>query len=196
MRYKESDMESLLRTNLVGSMLLSRSVLPYMMKSKRGSIVSIGSVVGERGRAGQSVYAATKSALVGFSRSLAKEMGRYNIRVNMVTPGFIQTEMTEQSIRNVDEFSKRIALQRLGVIEDVSNAVAFLLSDEASYITGAVLPVDGGSELCPVCCVTLVTKYTTNNQQDIILHVGLIGDGIIEHANHHINTMIKIIFRT
>ncbi|KAK8819139.1 hypothetical protein WA538_001715, partial [Blastocystis sp. DL] len=146
LRYKESDMESLLRTNLVGSMLLSRSVLPYMMKSKRGSIVSIGSVVGERGRAGQSVYAATKSALVGFSRSLAKEMGRYNIRVNMVTPGFIQTEMTEQSIRNVDEFSKRIALQRLGVIEDVSNAVAFLLSDEASYITGAVLPVDGGIE--------------------------------------------------
>ena len=151
LRYRESDMESLLRTNLVGTMLLTRSVLPYMMKSKKGSVVSIGSVVGERGRTGQSVYAASKSALVGFSRSLAKEMGRYHIRVNVVAPGFIQTEMTEKSIRNVDAFVEKIALQRLGVVEDVSNAVAFLLSDEASYITGAVLPVDGGIELLSVC---------------------------------------------
>ena len=122
-------------------MIVTQSVLPYMMKSKYGSIVNIGSVVGTGGRAGQSVYAATKSALIGYSRSLAKEMGRYNVRVNVVAPGFIQTEMT-QSIKDRD-----VLLHRIGTVEDVANTVSFLLSDAASYISGTVLHVDGGMEI-------------------------------------------------
>ena len=127
-------------------MLITQSVLPYMMKSKYGSIVNIGSVVGTGGRTGQSVYAATKSALIGYSRSLAKEMGRYNVRVNVVAPGFIQTEMT-QSIKDMDVLLNQIALHRIGTVEDVANTVSFLLSDAASYISGTVLHVDGGMEI-------------------------------------------------
>ena len=95
-------------------MTMTRAVLPYMMKQRGGSIVSIGSIVGSGGRAGQSAYAATKAALVGYSRSIAKEMGRYQIRSNVVIPGFIDTDMTERSIKNKEEVIKRIALGRMG----------------------------------------------------------------------------------
>ncbi|KNB46266.1 3-oxoacyl-(acyl-carrier-protein) reductase [Blastocystis sp. subtype 4] len=145
-KYKHNDIQALIQTNLVGTMIVTQSVLPYMMKSKYGSIVNIGSVVGTGGRAGQSVYAATKSALIGYSRSLAKEMGRYNVRVNVVAPGFIQTEMT-QSIKDRDVLLNQIALHRIGTVEDVANTVSFLLSDAASYISGTVLHVDGGMEI-------------------------------------------------
>ena len=138
MRCKKETMEALFETNTIGTMVMTRTVLPYMMKNKKGSVVSIGSVVGLGGRAGQSAYAATKAALVGYSRSIAKEMGRYNIRSNVVAPGFIDTHMTEESIKDREELMKRIALRRMGSVDDVAEAVAFLLSDKASYITGMV----------------------------------------------------------
>ena len=146
MKYRIDDIQSLIQTNLVGTMLMTQSVLQYMMKSKCGSIVNIGSFVGTGGRAGQSVYAATKSALIGYSRSLAKEMGRYNVRVNVVAPGFIQTEMTK-SIKDMDVLLNQIALHRIGTVDDVANTVSFLLSDAAAYISGTVLHVDGGMEI-------------------------------------------------
>ena len=117
---------------------MTRSVLPYMMKLKSGSIVHIGSIVGEGGRIGQSAYAATKSALLGYSRSIAKEMGRLNIRSNVIEPGFIATQMTDQSIKDQNELIKRISLGRIGTPEDVANSVEFLLSEKSSYITGSV----------------------------------------------------------
>ena len=138
MRCKKETMEALFATNTIGTMTMTRAVLPYMMKQRGGSIVSIGSIVGSGGRAGQSAYAATKAALVGYSRSIAKEMGRYQIRSNVVIPGFIDTDMTERSIKNKEEVIKRIALGRMGRVEDVAEAVTFLLSDKASYITGTV----------------------------------------------------------
>lgn len=138
MRCKKETMEALFETNTIGTMVMTRTVLPYMMKNKKGSVVSIGSVVGLGGRAGQSAYAATKAALVGYSRSIAKEMGRYNIRSNVVAPGFIDTHMTEESVKDREELMKRIALRRMGSVDDVAEAVAFLLSDKASYITGMV----------------------------------------------------------
>jgi 3-oxoacyl-[acyl-carrier protein] reductase len=138
MRYNTNDMNSLIQTNLIGTMCMTKTVLPYMMRSKSGSIVSIGSVVGFGGRSGQVVYAATKSALIGYSRSIAKEMGRYNIRSNIVAPGFIDTEMTQTSIKDKEDLVKKIALRRMGSVEEVASVIQFLLSNEASYITGSV----------------------------------------------------------
>ena len=135
-RFKTSDMNAIIQTNLIGTMVMTRTVLPYMLKMKKGSIVSIGSIVGEGGRIGQSAYAASKSALIGYSRSLAKEMGSRNIRSNVVEPGFIHTKMTENIID--EQLLSRIALGKVGSCEEVANVVDFLLSDEASYVTGSV----------------------------------------------------------
>ena len=140
-RYKTEEMNKLFQTNVIGTMAMTRTVLPYMIKQKKGSIVTIGSIVGEGGRIGQSIYSASKSALIGYSRSLAKEMGRYHIRSNLIEPGFINTQMTEQLLDKDPSLLQRIALGRIGTCEEVANAVRFLLSEEASYITGSVFMI-------------------------------------------------------
>ena len=137
-RAKKSKLEALIETNILGTMSMTQAVLPHMMKQRKGSIVTLGSIVGEGGRVGQSGYAMTKSALLGFSRSVAKEMGRFNVRSNVVEPGFIATDMTEKSVRDREELVKKISLGRMGSVEEVANVVSFLLSDAASYITGSV----------------------------------------------------------
>ncbi|XP_062858135.1 carbonyl reductase family member 4 [Trichomycterus rosablanca] len=139
LRSKAEDMVSVLQTNLLGSMLTCRAALRSML-SKGGAIVNIGSVVGVKGNAGQCVYSASKAGLEGFTRSLAKEVASRNIRVNLVAPGLIRTDMTAGL--NEDEEVKRIPLGRFGEPEEVAHSVLFLL--EAPYITGQVLLVDGG----------------------------------------------------
>lgn len=145
MRMKDAEWEDVLKTNLTAVFRLSRAVLKPMMKARYGRIISIASVVGVSGNAGQTNYAAAKAGMIGFSKSLAQEVGSRNITVNCVAPGFIDTDMT----RALPEAQRqkllaRIPLGRLGTPEDVAHAVAFLASDAASYITGATLHVNGG----------------------------------------------------
>ncbi|KAA0708685.1 Carbonyl reductase family member 4 [Triplophysa tibetana] len=142
LRSKSEDMVSVLHTNLLGSMLTCRAALRSML-SHGGAIVNIGSLVGVKGNAGQSVYSASKAGLEGLTRSLAKEVAARNIRVNLVAPGFIQTDMT--AVLEKEELVKRIPLGRFGEPSEVSQAVLFLL--ESPYITGQILIVDGGLQL-------------------------------------------------
>jgi len=145
MRMKEEDWEEVLSTNLRSVFRLSKACLRGMMKARSGRIISISSVIGSMGNAGQSNYAAAKSGMEGFSRSLAREVGSRNITVNVIAPGFIDTDMTralEESQR--EEMIKGIALQRLGQAEDIAAAVAFLASPAGGYITGQTLHVNGG----------------------------------------------------
>jgi 3-oxoacyl-[acyl-carrier protein] reductase len=141
----ESDWDAVLTVNLKGAFLMSKAVLRGMIKRRRGSIVSISSVVGRRGNAGQANYSAAKAGLIGLTKSLAKEVGSRNVRVNAVAPGYIETDMTaalDESARNA--IINQIPLGRIGSPEGVAEAVAFLAGDSASFITGAVLPIDGG----------------------------------------------------
>ncbi|KAK9956411.1 hypothetical protein ABG768_014146 [Culter alburnus] len=142
LRSKSEDMLSVLHTNLLGSMLTCRGALRSML-SHGGAIVNIGSVVGVKGNSGQCVYSASKAGLEGFTRSLAKEVATRNIRVNLVAPGFIQTDMTEGLEK--EAATRRIPLGRFGEPAEVAQAVLFLL--ESPYITGQVLLVDGGLRL-------------------------------------------------
>ena len=142
---KEEDLDAVLKTNLKGAMLLTKEVLRDMLRAKKGSIINISSIVGLRGNAGQCAYAASKAGLIGFTKSAAREYGAKGIRVNAVAPGFIETEMTASLPDEVkQEYLKGIPLSRFGKPEDVAEAVAFLASDRASYISGQVLSVDGG----------------------------------------------------
>jgi len=139
------DWERVLRTNLTGAYALTKELIRGMMKKRWGRVINISSVVGLMGNAGQANYAASKAGLVGFSKSLARELGSRNITVNVVAPGYIETAMTDALPEVAKEgLSGAIALQRLGTVRDVAAAVLFLASDEAGYITGHTLNVSGG----------------------------------------------------
>ena len=145
MRMKKEDFEQVIDTNLVGTFNVTKNVISYMMKARKGNIVNISSVVGISGNAGQTNYSASKAGIIGFTKSLAKEVASRNIRVNAVAPGFIETNMTDVLKDEVKaEIAKNIPLGRMGNAEDVANAVKFLVSEDSSYITGQVLQVDGG----------------------------------------------------
>jgi len=147
-RMKDEEWDDIQATNLRSVFLLSRAVLRGMMKARAGRIVNVTSVVGFTGNAGQANYAAAKAGMVGFSKSLAREVGSRNITVNCVAPGFIETDMTralaeEQVKRLIDN----VPLGRLGKVEDIAQAVLFLCSPAAAYITGATLHVNGGMHM-------------------------------------------------
>lgn len=144
-RMKDERLERLIQTNLSSVFYTCRATAAMMMKQRYGRIINIGSVAGLRGNAGQCAYAAAKAGLIGFTKSYAREMASRNITVNLVAPGFIDTEMTASFPEaQRDALLSRVPLQRPGTAEEVAAAVAFLASDEAAYITGATLTVDGG----------------------------------------------------
>ena len=145
MRMKKEDFESVIDVNLVGTFNVTKNVIPYMMKARGGKIINISSVVGVSGNAGQTNYSASKAGIIGFTKSLAKEIASRNILVNAVAPGFIETDMTNVLKDEVKEnISKQIPLNRMGKAEDVANVVKFLASEDSSYITGQVINIDGG----------------------------------------------------
>jgi len=145
MRMKKEDFEQVIDTNLVGTFNVTKNVVPYMMKARYGRIINISSVVGISGNAGQTNYSASKAGIIGFTKSLAKEIASRNILVNAVAPGFIETNMTDVLKDDVkQEIAKNIPLKRMGTAQDVANVVKFLASDDSSYITGQVINVDGG----------------------------------------------------
>jgi 3-oxoacyl-[acyl-carrier protein] reductase len=145
MRMKEDDWDEIMDTNLKSVFRLSQAVLRGMMKARQGRIISIASVVGATGNAGQTNYAAAKAGIMGFTRSLAREVGSRNITVNCVAPGFIDTDMTRAlSDAQRESLLGSIPLGRLGSVEDIAAAVAFLASPRAGYVSGTTLHVNGG----------------------------------------------------
>ena len=145
MRMKKEDFEQVIDVNLVGTFNVTKNVINYMLKAKSGRIINISSVVGVSGNAGQTNYSASKAGIIGFSKSLAKEVASRNILVNCIAPGFIQTDMTNILKDEVkEEIAKNIPLKRMGTPEDVARVVKFLASEDSSYVTGQVIHVDGG----------------------------------------------------
>lgn len=145
MRMKDDEWDAVIATNLGGIFSLSRACLRGMMKAQTGRIISIASVIGVMGNAGQSNYAASKAGIIGFSKSLAREVGSRGITVNVIAPGFIQTDMTEAiSAEQHEALLAQIPLNRLGDTADISSAVQFLASPAGAYITGETLHINGG----------------------------------------------------
>jgi 3-oxoacyl-[acyl-carrier protein] reductase len=145
LRMKPEDWEAVVQTNLTSVFRLSKAVLRGMIKARTGRIISIASVVGATGNAGQANYAAAKAGIIGFTKSLAREVGSRGITANVVAPGFIDTDMTRSlSDAQRDTLNGQIPLARLGAPEDIAAAVAFLASADAAYITGETLHVNGG----------------------------------------------------
>jgi 3-oxoacyl-[acyl-carrier protein] reductase len=145
MRMSDEDWDAVLATNLTGAFRVARRAARPMVKARFGRIVFISSVVGQLGSAGQINYAASKSGLVGLARSLARELGSRGVTANVVAPGFIQTDMTAVlSEEQVKSYGEQIPLRRLGSVGDVAGTIEFLAGDAAGYITGALIPVDGG----------------------------------------------------
>ncbi len=138
--------ESVLKVNLTGAFLVAREASAFMaMKQKSGAIINMASVVGQMGNAGQTNYSASKAGLIGFTKSLAKEVSKRNVRVNAIAPGFIETAMTDKLTDEVKaDYARAIPLGRMGSPEDIANAVLYLASDLSNYITGQVIRVDGG----------------------------------------------------
>ena len=148
LRMKLADWDAVLTTNLTGAFLLTQAVSSSMLKARWGRIINITSIVGQTGQAGQANYAASKAGLIGLTKSLARELASRNITVNAVAPGFISSPMTD--VLNDQQRAAmltQVPLDRAGTPEDVANAVAFLASDDASYITGHVLDVNGGMHM-------------------------------------------------
>ena len=144
-RMKEDEWLEVIQTNLTGSFYTSQRAIKLMMKNKWGRIIFISSVVGISGNQGQANYAASKAGLIGLSKSISKEMGSRNITSNVVAPGYIETDMTSfLDDQNKENIIEQLSIKRIGKPEDISNIVSFLCSDESEYITGQVIPVDGG----------------------------------------------------
>lgn len=145
LRMSAEEWDAVLDLNLRGTFLITKAAMRPMMKQRAGRIVNVASIAGVVGNPGQANYSAAKAGVIGFTKTVAREMASRNITVNAVAPGFIPTDLTDVLPQEVkDALLKQIPLGRFGAVEDVANAIAFLVSDEASYITGQVLVVDGG----------------------------------------------------
>lgn len=145
MRMKKEDFNAVIDVNLIGTFNVTRNVIPYMIKQKSGRIISLSSVVGVAGNAGQTNYSASKAGIIGFTKSLAKEVASRNILVNAIAPGFIDTNMTSVLSDSVKEsIYAQIPLKRMGSPKEVAKVVKFLSGDDSSYVTGQVIHIDGG----------------------------------------------------
>lgn len=145
MRMTEEEWDNVININLKGTFNVTRCLIRKMVKQKDCSIINIASIVGISGNSGQCNYSASKAGIIGFTKSLAKEVAKKNIRVNAIAPGFIATDMTEKLPEKVvAEYLEKIPMRRLGEPEDIANAVAFLASDMSKYMTGQIIVVDGG----------------------------------------------------